>query len=134
MVTPESLAASGTEHGNQAALFCWAAYNMQKYPMLRWMFAIPNGGFRTKAQAGQLKAEGVKSGVSDVFLPYSVNGIHGLFIEMKKPKADGKAAGKESDKQKEFGAAMGANGYAYVVCFTWDQASNYIETYLEGRW
>ena len=34
MITPEQLAKSGTEHGHQAALFCWIALNIDRYPEL----------------------------------------------------------------------------------------------------
>ena len=39
------------------------------HPKLRWMFAIPNGGYRDVREATRLKKQGVKSGVSDMFLP-----------------------------------------------------------------
>ena len=42
-----------SEHDEQATLFAIASYR----PELRWMFAIPNGGYRTKATAGKMAAE-----------------------------------------------------------------------------
>ena len=41
-ITPEQLAASGSEDGHQSALFCWAALNTEQYPQLKNLFAIPN--------------------------------------------------------------------------------------------
>jgi hypothetical protein len=49
-----------SEHDQQVALFTWANQNLDRYPVLRWMFAVPNGGHRHPAVAGKLKAEGVK--------------------------------------------------------------------------
>src|SRR6266576_1994743 len=69
-MTPEQLALSGSENAEQTALFCWAGLNQIKYPPLKWMFAVPNGGFRFKREAGRLKAGGVKAGVPDVVLPH----------------------------------------------------------------
>ena len=75
MITPEGLAAAGTEHAHQKAIFCWAANNFNKWPELQLMFAIPNGGTRgddkksRTIRGGKLKAEGVKAGVPDIFLP-----------------------------------------------------------------
>ena len=45
-------------------------------------WAVPNGGLRSKAEAGRLKKEGVKSGVPDLCLIYD-----GLYfgLEVKKP-------------------------------------------------
>src|SRR4051794_30465888 len=93
MSSPEGLAHSGTEHGHQTALFAWAnramwegvaaANDMTRYtkpireaspllPQLKWLHAVPNGGERSKAVAGMMKAEGVKPGVADIFWPVPV--------------------------------------------------------------
>lgn len=132
---PEKLAKSGTEDGEQAALFCWAANEMAegRYLMLKWMFAIPNGGSRGSSKAdamivgGRLKATGVKAGVSDIFLPWPLHNCNGLFIEMK--RADG-VPSDVSKVQKEFGAAVQNNGYGFVVCYGWQQARDVLLQYL----
>lgn len=73
-----------SEHGEQCALFEWAALKInQGIEPLKWMHAIPNGGYRHKATAAKLKAEGVKRGVPDIYLPFPTRGYHGLYIEMK---------------------------------------------------
>lgn len=125
---PEDIAKPNTEHSHQSALFCWAAQNREQYPELEWMFAIPNGGIRDKITASRLKAEGVRSGVSDIFLPAGRGGMHGLFIEMKKPKN-----GRESDKQKEFGVHVVKQGYDYRCCYSWVEARDTIIFYLEQK-
>jgi hypothetical protein len=123
-MTPEQLAAPNTEHSHQCALFCWMNQNLDKYPELKWAFAVPNGGERNVAVAGRLKAEGVKSGISDICFPFSRCGYNSLFIEMKKP------GGKESANQKEFGAFVREAGSAYECCDTWEKARNVIENYM----
>jgi hypothetical protein len=129
---PEQIAKAGTEHAHQAALFCWAAQNREQYPQLEWMFAVPNGGERQVAVAARLKAEGVRAGVADIFLPTARHGHHGLFIEMKKPADKDKkvAAGRQSDKQVEFENHVTAQGFLYTVCFTWEEARDVIMEYL----
>lgn len=129
MILPADLAHSGSEHGEQAALFCWSAIQRQRYPMLRWMYAIPNGGGRTRAQGGLLKAEGVKPGVSDVCLPYPCGNYHGLYVEMK--RADG-VPSDVSPAQKEYLEYFNEVGYCGIVCFGWQQAALAIESYLRG--
>lgn len=126
---PEDIAKANTEHSHQAALFCWSNQNLDKYPELKWLYAIPNGGARDRATAGRLKAEGVKSGVSDVCLPVPSLGSHGLYLELKKPGA----LNQESDNQKEFGAFLIENGYTYYCCDSWERARDIIVTYMNDR-
>lgn len=124
-MSPETYAKAGTEHAHQVALFMWASQNLDKYPELKWMYAIPNGGERNVAVAGRLKAEGVKSGVSDICLPIARGSLHGLYIEMKKP------GGKESQQQIEFGQFLYQQGYGYIMCDHWEKARDIIHDYLE---
>lgn len=123
-MTPEQVAKSGTEHAHQSAVFCWASQQIEIYPCLKWMFAIPNGGNRDPVTAARLKAEGVKSGVSDICLPFPRRGYHSFFIEMKKPGE------KESENQKLFGAFLTAEGSLYACFDHWEKARDGIEWYL----
>lgn len=93
------------------------------------MFAIPNGGYRTKIGAHLLKLQGVKAGVSDIFLPIASSGYHGLFIEMKIEKK------KMSEKQHEFAKFVWSHGYQCKVCYSADEAIDLINKYLgESLW
>jgi hypothetical protein len=112
------------EHDAQVALFRWAEMMSGKYPALKLLFAIPNGRHRHIAVAKKLKAEGVKSGVPDIFLLYASNGYHGFFIEMKSSK------GKISTEQQWWANKIGENGYAHSLCFSWMAAANMIMDYL----
>lgn len=128
-VTPEMLAKAGSEHAHQTALFCWAALPEQRerWPELELMFAIPNGGERNFKVASQLKAEGVKAGVLDIFLPAPRSCWHGLFIEMKK------RPNKVTPEQLMFAQRVSANGYQTALCYTWLEAVAALETYLTLR-
>lgn len=109
-----------TEHDEQYKLFLWTRYR----PELRWMFAIPNGGYRTKATAGKMVAEGVKRGVPDLMLPLPTDKFHGLFIEMKFGK------NKMTPEQKEFFDYATQQGYCCRVAYSADEAMKIIDEYL----
>lgn len=117
-----------SEGVEQATLFSWSRMRLSKYPELKWLHHIPNGGLRKKTEAARLKAEGVKPGVSDVFLPAPKGKYHGLYIEMK--TLDG---GTRSKEQKEFIADMNAAGYYAAFCEGWQMAAALIEDYLEEK-
>ena len=115
-----------SEANEQEAVMIWAAHSIWKYPCLRWLFHIPNGGTRNVAEAVHLKRLGVKPGVPDLFLPYPANGHHGLFIEMKSEK------GRPSALQKEWVEWLNLNGYMAVVCYGAGEAINALEVYLDS--
>lgn len=123
-MTPEQIALPGTERAHQMALFAWAALNVGIYPQLKYMFAIKNAEKGGAIRGSMAKAEGVKAGVYDIFLPVARHCVHGLFIEMKKP------GGKPSKEQLLFGKEMFNEGYGVVVCSTWDEAKNVLIQYL----
>lgn len=125
MITPEKLAEPGTEHAHQVALFAWIALNQATYPDLMKAFAIPNGGERNVKVAARMKAEGVRPGVLDIFLPLSRGGYHGLFIEMKKP---GKKSATSPEQKKRI-EELRADGYGAVVCDHWEQARHMLIEY-----
>ena len=126
-MTPEQLAAAGTEHAHQVALMAWIALTKQWFPAMDKIFAVPNGGERNLIVASRLKAEGVKAGVPDLCLPYPVKPFHGLFIEMKKPKGKG-----ASDDQLKRLGELQMDGYAACICFGYEEAANALVIYLTG--
>lgn len=171
-ITIAQLTAKGSEHGEQVALFAWAALAHHRgwavawkwaetgviepmpkevshavcVPDLEWLHAIPNGGSRgddEKARSirgGQMKAEGARSGVPDVFLPVprlnkyrTAIAFCGLYIEMKKPMLKPKSAaakGGLSDDQLRFRDYAYSKGYGWIVCYSWQEAAKAIEQYL----
>jgi len=116
-----------TESEEQIALFEWAKFNKYKYPELKAMYHIPNGGNRNIVTAKRLKAEGVKSGVPDICLPVPKSNYHGLYIELKRIKG-----GKVSGNQIEWLKMLNANGYYATTCYGWLEAAKIISNYL-GR-
>lgn len=115
-----------TEAQEQTALFQWAAYMARKWPELRLMHAIPNGGSRHPVEAARLKAQGVKAGIPDIFLPVASGGYHGLYIEMKRKKG-----GRISVDQQQMIDALRAQGYRVEVCKGAEEASKTIKEYME---
>lgn len=124
------------EHNIQAACVRW--FNLQWPEYRGLLFAVPNGGARSKATAGKLKAEGVVPGVADLILlvPRCVkahddegwyNTIHALCIEMKTAK------GRQSPEQKGWQEMVEAHGYKYAVCHSLDEFINIIENYLNHK-
>lgn len=115
----ENLAKAGTEHAHQRTFFAWLNVEQFKgrHPMAKMAFAIPNGGKRDAITAAKLKAEGVKAGVADICYPIPLQGKHGLWIEMKKPKV-----GKVADKQSDWAINMSICGHATTTCYGWKAA------------
>ena len=89
------------------------------------LFSIPNEGKRSKANSWRMKAEGMRAGVSDLFLAIPRSVYNGLWIEMKTQK------GVLSAEQKEFQADMQAQGYATTVCRSIEEFMNAIRIYLK---
>ncbi len=124
MLTPERIAAAGTEHANQSALFAWIA-TQAKWPLLNLAFSIPNGGLRNKATAARLKAEGVKAGVPDIFLPLARGQYHGLFIEMKVGR------GRANTAQARMLVTLMEQSYCGRTCWGWEEARDTLNWYME---
>ena len=114
------------EAEEQTSLFRWAAYAAGKYPQLRLMIHIPNGGSRDPREAHNLKLQGVKPGVPDIFLPCARGIYHGLFIELKRQKY-----GRVSEEQAVWIDRLNRLGYRAVICKGWEAARQEIESYLK---
>lgn len=139
---------SKIEHQHQVALIKWAN-NQRITPanrgafeeklkgarLIDFLFAIPNGGSRTKSEGASLKREGVKAGVSDLMLAVPSCGFCGLFIELKKPPADkakGTGAGKVTQEQVYFSESMIKVNHAVVFCWGMNEAVETIMAYLSN--
>ena len=120
-----------SEHDEQVAVINWCFDNMVRYPQLDLLFAIPNGAALGGGKIGAirmnvLKAEGLRPGVPDLFLPVARHKYHGMFIEMKT------MTGKPSENQEEFILAVEVEGYFATVCKGAGEAIQTIEWYMKG--
>lgn len=114
------------EDTEQMGVIDWAGWNTNRFPDLKLLFHIPNGGKRNAAEAARFKAMGVKAGVPDLCLPVPMNGYAGLYIEIKYGK------NKTTDKQDEWIKALRQQGYKVTVCYGGEEATKELETYLQG--
>lgn len=114
-----------TEAQEQTLLFEWIQYSSSKYPELRLCYHCPNGGSRNAIEAARLKAQGVKAGVPDIFLPCARGEWHGLYIELKRRKG-----GRVSEEQREMIRLLIEQKYKAVVCYGWEEAKTVIVEYM----
>lgn len=127
------------EDQEQKALIQWAQITPHPYlpgKIGDYLPAIPNGAhLASPSQGRKLKQLGMKPGVSDLFFASPARGVHGLWIEMKRPRESfdypSKIKEAMSDVQIEWGERMVVAGYAFQFCYGWDEARCAIEEYLK---
>jgi len=118
------------EHGEQAAVVAWARLHETRWPVLRTLFAVPNGaslagGPSARArQMARLKAEGLKIGVPDLWLVAGIGEKHGLVIEMKAGR------NKPTTEQKWWLQTLEALRWQTAVCYSADDAIATIKAYI----
>jgi len=105
-----------TEHEEQRQFVQWFRRTFHDVRI----FAIPNGGARSAATAGRLKAEGVVSGVPDLFVP-----AWKLWVEMKRTKG-----GSVSAEQKDWLQYLEGIGHTTIVCRGCEDAKKQIENLI----
>lgn len=126
----------------QEALIAWSRWididqnDKSKGKIFKYLMAIPNGGSRNLIEATSLKRQGVKAGVSDLFLAYpllcssfpiTAYSHCGLWLELKSKK------GKLSDAQQEWLHLMHNVGYATVIAYSLEEAKQAILDYVDFR-
>lgn len=114
-----------TEAEEQTALFEWTELQSGRFPEVRLLYHVPNGGSRNKTEAARLRAQGVKAGVPDLCLPVARGGKHGLYIELKRQRG-----GRTSEEQEGWIKALRKQGFAAEVCKGWQEAAEMIVEYL----
>ena len=87
--------------------------------------AVPNGGYRTTAEARIMKSEGVLAGFSDLIIIADKNI---LFVEVKTSK------GRQSDTQKEFQKNVERLGFQYRICRSLSDFILIVEKWLKERY
>ena len=107
-----------SEHYEQATFVAWFR---QTYPSVR-IFAIPNGGSRSRTQGAKLKLEGVSPGVPDLFIP-----AWNLWIEMKRS-----VGGRLSAEQKDWITYLQDVGHCAIVCAGRNDAQQKVRQFEKG--
>jgi len=119
------------EHEAQAAVIRWARSMELILPSLRLLLAIPNAAKRSPGLAAMLKAEGLKSGVPDLFLPVPMSTgiawVPGLFVEMKiRPN-------RVTENQAGWIMDLRNQGYRVEICWSAVEAIEVLKSYLGIR-
>jgi hypothetical protein len=119
------------ETDEQATVVSWG--KICRLDGIDMLFSVPNGscfapGYNKWALIAKLKAEGLRPGVSDLFLSVARHGFHGLYLELKKKKG-----GKESEDQITWRIRAQEEGYKVVVCEGAHAAIAEIQAYLEWK-
>lgn len=83
------------------------------------LFSVPNGGHRSRATAGIMKATGTLAGVSDLVLVH-MGKVY--FIEVKTE------SGTQSPAQKEFEKRITAQGLPYYIVKSASEVLRLIQT------
>ena len=102
-----------TEHEEQREFVMWMR---QTHPVAR-IFAIPNGGQRSRTTGAKLKAEGVSAGVPDLYIP-----AWRCWVEMKR-----QTGGKVSPVQKDWLTYLQSIGDTVIVGNGCEDARNKIK-------
>lgn len=126
--TTKRFNASGvlSEHEEQKSFFERCRKYEGRYPLLKLILAIPNGGFRSKTTAVKMKAEGVKAGFPDVLITVARKGYHGMTIEFKATKG-----GKLRESQQWWIDQLTEQGYYATVAYGADDGWTKTCTYLD---
>ena len=78
-----------SEATEQETVIQWCRWHEGKYPELKLIYHVPNGGSRNTLEAANLKRQGVKAGVPDLCLPVPKNGLYRN--EVREEQNNGKA-------------------------------------------
>lgn len=110
------------EHTLQSRCVRW--FRMQ-YPNMRHnLFAVPNGGYRTKTTAALMKAEGQLSGVADLILLKRKGKCGALLLEAKVK------GNYQSDNQKLWQSLIETDGYEYRIFHSLEEFIEIVTEYL----
>ena len=95
-----------------------------------WWCHIPNGGGRSKAEAGILKALGVKAGAPDCMI---VRRGQAFFVELKPEKYRNHKNGGLSKAQVECHAKLRWCGCQVAVCYTVEECEETVRAWMPVR-
>lgn len=104
--------------------WCVSLCNHPPFKDLELIYHCPNGGSRNEKEAANLKRQGVKAGVPDLFLPVARGGYFGLYIELKVGK------NKATENQEEWIAKLRQQGFACWVIHSAKAAQDCLTQYI----
>lgn len=118
-----------------------------------WLHSIKNQGHGDKIRGANSKAEGLRAGVFDLFLPVQADFYEwkkpfeggsyletrgdswtrysGLYIEMKTPERRNEKDGGASKEQLAFQAHARSEGFAAELAWSWEEARDLLLKYLQ---
>jgi hypothetical protein len=125
-----------TESQHQCTVVEWARAQESRWPVLKLLHSIPNGGGRGKPfitrggkklpplLAVKLQKEGLLAGIPDLHIPAARGQWIGLYIEMKDDD------GELSDAQRKIIPLLEAEGNKVKVCQGADSAIAALKAYI----
>lgn len=115
-----------TEGQECKAFYQWALL----HPLIgSHIIHIPNEGKRSKSYGKTLKDMGLRPGIPDYFLAIPNEYWHGLWLEMKPRRLEGKPI---PIHQLEWIDKLNKQNYYATVVFGWEQAASIVKKYLNN--
>lgn len=109
------------EHYDQVRIF--DHFHRHNRVIYDHLYAVPNGGFRLKATAAAIEAEGAKRGVPDMSLEIPAGIYHGMRVEQKHGK------NMPSEYQLTWMRRLKAQGYYVLLSFSPEETISVMEQY-----
>lgn len=111
----------------QATVFTWCKLHETKYPILKSIYAIPNGSHKSVSQRVKFQRTGLRPGMPDICLPAPIfsEKIGALYIELKRAK------GKLSENQITMIEILKEQGNAVHVAYSFEEAIKIIEDFCK---
>ena len=115
------------ESALQRACVSW--FRAQYPAHAKLLFAVPNGGGRSRTEAAIMKGEGVTAGVADLILLEPRGGYGALCIEMKTKDKDS----RQRPSQKAWQEATEKAGNKYVLCRSLKEFQDAVRSYMSRQ-
>lgn len=119
----------------------WTLEDQEQAAFVEWfrlkhprsiLLSIPNGDERPYVVRERLLTTGMLPGAPDLMLAERVQGLGGMFIEMKSKNPKTGKKYYPTKRQRELHQRLREKGYAVVVCWSADEAMEAAERYLHG--
>lgn len=111
------------EDDEQETLFLMLDHLLPQYPILRFIYHVPNQGNASIQRGAKLRRMGVRSGVWDIGFDQRGHGGASLRIEMKV------GTNGLSDTQMDWGHFYSISGFRMAVCYSAQDALDVIREY-----